>query len=69
MTLDSFELNGNHNLNEFHQFTQEEIDEMKERSHTNLDDFEQIPIEEVDKVFRVTTIKGKTENKSIGWSM
>lgn len=69
MTLDSFELNGNCNLNEFHQFTQEEIDEMKERSNTNLDDFEQIPIEEVDKVFGMTTIKGKTENKPIGWSM
>lgn len=46
-TFDFFELNSKYNSNKFQtQFTQEEIDEIKEKFGVTLSDFEQIPIEE-----------------------
>lgn len=43
---DSFNLNSKSNNEAFKtQFTQAEIDEIKERFNTNLEDFEQIPVE------------------------
>lgn len=37
-----------HNLNFKTQFTQKEIDEIKEEQHTDLSEFKQIPVEEVE---------------------
>lgn len=46
---DSYELNDKSNNIEFKtQFTQAEIDEIKERFNTSLEDFEQIRVEEVE---------------------
>jgi hypothetical protein len=46
-TFDFFELNSKYNSNKFQtQFTQKEIDEMKEKFGVTLSDFEQIPVEE-----------------------
>lgn len=47
---DSYELNDKSNNVEFKtQFTQAEIDEIKERFNTNLEDFEQIPVVDEEK--------------------
>lgn len=47
---DSYELNDKSNNIEFKtQFTQAEIDEIKERFNTNLEDFEQIPVVDEEK--------------------
>ena len=50
-TFDWFEISTKSNLDKFQtQFTQKEIDEIKERFNTNLDDFEQIPVEEDEEI-------------------
>lgn len=43
----SYKLNDKSSMKDFKtQFTQAEIDEIKERFNTNLDDFEQVPVED-----------------------
>ena len=77
MNFDSFEPNSDYkSYNFLTQFTQEEIDEMKEKYGITLSDFEQIPVEEFerykkeeDEEYEMTPSKDKTEDKPIGWSM